>query len=642
MKRIDRRMFAVLALAIGIGLWQPAMAQQDDGEENATPASLMKMLEDALEELRTLEALVRALRAQVDEEGRKTLVPRIPTGLSRSTDTPVYSKEEGDSETDPGLAELLPDSDIRFPALSAALARDFSNSRVSLSDDAWIKSVSSDGANGFHVTYVIGEVEETVHFAAGDYGAGTSATGYYKEADGKRYWLWSYTGSIAGAQKNMGSTEFRYFDAMGTEQNVDGVSSRNYVTYGPRTDAGALPAGSAHYSGRMYADLYESDFPSNSDRTRVRGSLRLTVDFGAGSVTGDIRRWRILAPGQTWETLPATEYADISDGRIVDGQFTAAWTQVNPGAAAGEIFAGDLLGEFYGPNAEEVGGVLNGANDDQVIAGWFGGIRPTPSVPTGDLALTSTASHQDLVNSTTTDSDAAVTAIAGDGADGFDLTYTIGSDTHRVQLGADDFGGDPRWRTTYHETVGDRRFYLYDASRSFTANPEFSHFNVNGWTVTNVAADGSASDFHTGYVVYGAATDASSMPTGTANYAGRMYTARQPSDAAGSANRVRVRGDLTMSADFDAGTVGGSFDNLEFIPPGGSWQPATSTRTLFIENGSIAGNALAADVTFPNVFDGNMEGHFFGPGAAEVGGTIEGTALTDNAVVYGYFGGRKQ
>ena len=133
------------------------------------------------------------------------------------------------------------------------------------------------------------------------------------------------------------------------------------------------------------------------------------------------------------------------------------------------------------------------------------------------------------------------------------------------------------------------------------------------------------------------------MPSGTANYAGRMFAGRQPPDAPGVANRTLVRGDLMLSADFDQGTVGGSIDNLEFDPPGtGSWQPTTNTRTLSIENGSITGNALAADVVSANVFDGEMEGRFFGPDAAEVGGTIQGTALTDNAVVYGWFGGEKQ
>ena len=268
--------------------------------------------------------------------------------------------------------------------------------------------------------------------------------------------------------------------------------------------------------------------------------------------------------------------------------------------------------------------------------------RPS-MVPDGDLAVSSAGSHQDFANRVSALSNAAVTAVAGDGANGLDLTYTIGTETHRLHLGARDFGSDPDFPSGYHETVGNRKFYLFDSSRSFTANPEFSHFSVNGWVVSNVAADGRVSDFYRGRVVYGAATDPAAMPSGSATYTGRVFSDRQPSGRPGSRNRTRVRGDLTLNADFDRGTVGGSMDNLEFDPPGNeSWQPATNARSLSIENGTISGNALAADVVAANVFDGEMEGRFFGPDAAEVGGTFEGTALTDNAVVYGYFGGRKQ
>ena len=490
---------------------------------------------------------------------------------------------------------------------------------------------------------MIGDDERTVHFEAGDYGAETFSTGYYKEVDGRRYWLWSYTRSFDGPQKNAGSREFQYFDANGTTEHIDGdgTNTRNYVTYGMRTDAAALPSRRGHYSGRVYADIFGSDAPSTSDRTRVWGSLRLTIDFTDGSVDGDIRRWQVQEPGQSRVTLPLTAYADVSDGRIVDGQFTATWTQVAPGLDAEEIFTGGMLGEFYGPNAEEVGGVLNGTNDDEVIVGWFGGMRPTPSVPAGALDLLSVASHQDLVNSATTASNAAVTAIASDGTGGFNLTYSIGSDVHEVNLGADVLGANPAFNTAYVDTVGSQSFGLFDQSRSFTRNPEFSHFNVNGWSVANLDSADAVTDFYRGYVVYGAATDAAAMPSGTATYAGRMYAERQPPNAPGRATRGYLRGGLMLSANFDQGTVGGSVDNLQYRPEGGSWG-AAQAQSWTIENGSITGNTLSADVTAAGVFDGDMEGGFFGSGAAEVGGTIQGTGLSGNAVVYGYFGGKKQ
>ena len=566
--------------------------------------------------------------------GMPTLMPATGLTSSAATATPEYATSSGDT-----LAARLPTASNEFAPLSSLLTRDFNQPQsATIEDNAHIKTISSDGANGFSVTYVIGETEETVHFAASDYSAG----GYEKEADGKRYTLRSYTGSLDGAEKNRGSNEFRYFDANGVFARIDRVSRTNFVTYGLRTDADALPAGSAHYSGRVRGDIYGSDAPGGADRTRVWASFRLTVDFAAGSLDGDIRRFQMEEPGQSRVTLPLTVYADITDGEIANGQFTATWTQVVPDLDAGEIFSGDMLGEFYGPKAEEVGGVFNGTTDDEVFAGWFGGERPTPSVPPGDLVTSAAGSHQDLANLATTHSDGAVTAIAGDGADGFSLTYTIGSDTHEVELGADDFGGNPRFRRVYSERMGDRSFLLGDVVDRFPGSPEFDHFNVNTWAVTNWSGPTSASDFHTGFVVYGTPTDASAMPTGPASYEGRMIGGRQPHDTVGTSPRNRMRGDLTLNANFDAGTVGGRIDGLEFAPwLGGSWQPVTTTTHLSLD-GAISGNAFAGDVTASTLTGGEMEGHFFGPDAAEVGGTFQGTSTRDNAIVWGAFGGDKQ
>lgn len=270
-------------------------------------------------------------------------------------------------------------------------------------------------------------------------------------------------------------------------------------------------------------------------------------------------------------------------------------------------------------------------------------MRPTPSVPAGDLAVLSSGSHQDFSSSTATAATANVSAFAGDGADGFNVTYTIGTDTHKIQLGADDFGADTvAWRErNYLERSGNSAYSLFDESRSFFGNPEFSHFNVNGWAVVNYAGQNAVDDFHLGYAVYGSATEASAMPTGTANYAGRMFAQRQPPNRPGRGDRGALRGALNLSADFDRGTVGGSADNLQYLPPGGSWG-AAQAQSWTIGNGRIAGNALSAEFSAVGVYEGDMEGRFFGPNAEEVGGTIQGTGLSDNGVIWGYFGGTRQ
>ena len=71
-----RRLSAALALAVGIGLCQPAMAQQNGGEEGQTPNSeeetrpatleeMWRALQAALEKLRNIEDRIAELQAIV-------------------------------------------------------------------------------------------------------------------------------------------------------------------------------------------------------------------------------------------------------------------------------------------------------------------------------------------------------------------------------------------------------------------------------------------------------------------------------------------------------------------------------------------------------------------------------------------------
>ena len=64
--------------------------------------------------------------------------------------------------------------------------------------------------------------------------------------------------------------------------------------------------------------------------------------------------------------------------KIMDGQFTASLTGMDsaanaPMAVTVDGYKGDMLGEFYGLNAEEVGGVWNATREeeDRVIGGTF-------------------------------------------------------------------------------------------------------------------------------------------------------------------------------------------------------------------------------------------------------------------------------
>ena len=89
----------------------------------------------------------------------------------------------------------------------------------------------------------------------------------------------------------------------------------------------------------------------------------------------------MLAPGNS---------IAISNGMIDAGGFTADWAGSGPmNAMRNETvsgFAGTMVGEFYGPAAEEVGGVMrgqraaDGSSSGQILRGVFGASQPEPEV----------------------------------------------------------------------------------------------------------------------------------------------------------------------------------------------------------------------------------------------------------------------
>ena len=303
------------------------------------------------------------------------------TGLTPSMAAPVRAKDAGDT-----LANLLPNPTNRFAPLSSSLKLTLGGTpRSEFSDEVHVSAISSDGANGFRVTYVVDAEERTVHFRESDWESDFSGI-YSRELAGEGYEnarLWSQTDSFNGAEKDRGSTEFTYFDAIASsfykgEEDADHLT---YLTYGARTEA--MPAtGTATWLGRMRAKIWDRNWDrENPDTTDLYGDLNLTVDIEEGVLAGHIGRLRTWDSSQnTWLPLPDSTGFEIDNGEMVDGQFTADLTGVDTDPSAPLYrsmrgFEGDMLGEFYGPAAQEVGGVLNARRqvDGRVASGWFGG-----------------------------------------------------------------------------------------------------------------------------------------------------------------------------------------------------------------------------------------------------------------------------
>ena len=276
------------------------------------------------------------------------------------------------------LSNLLPDGDTAFAPLSAAIQRDYDNyESVQLGEGAaFVKSISSDGAQGFNVTYVIDGRDSVVNLTADDWSdqwgsyfvnkRGANSNYWFNE-----YWLWAHTGSFYDDpnDRTSGSSEFDYFDINGWTLSRWGDTFEGVSVYGARTRPENLPTGSATYEGRITSRIWEGDDPGYpSGQTRVQGALALNADFDNSRIDGliDGLETQPADNSTSYEAMAVGNTIDISNGVIADGRFNADWAGNDTDANSAledsiRDFAGTMMGEFYGPAAEEVGGVMGGS-----------------------------------------------------------------------------------------------------------------------------------------------------------------------------------------------------------------------------------------------------------------------------------------
>ena len=606
------------------------------------------------EELQALQDRIETLRQtwRATHPGKQIAAPgvAIPYGLVRSTEAPVHATDAGDT-----IASLLADPENRFPPLSTTNRSNWDPSpSYQRSDGAYVKTYATDGADGLLVTTVVDGEERTIHFQAEHWVPDDFGFGTFELHDEEGNWRETYR-AFDG---------FRYFE--GHRVRV-GEGWGHHITLGARTETVHLPDGEAAYEGRMRTYAYAADGDGTSARRDdLNGYFELEADFTTGRLDGRIDRLRLRERDEngnrlSWQNLPDTTYFAVEDGRIVDGQLVASLTGMDstPDAAPNRTvrgYEGGILGEFYGPRAEEVGGVLNAESElhGRVMSGWFGGHQAIvdPRIPPGASAPLDAALDWQLDTEAVTHMETAlVTMVEGDGAGGAHLSYRLDGADHTVHLAESDYGASPSFPTLYFKPAGNQGFFLWTYDRSsFIDVPEYEHFNINSFVVTTDAEEGgSLARLVRTPVVYG--TPTTELPAGSAEYSGRIYAEGTPttlSTTPGSSVRPRLRSsDLTLNADFTGGTLGGTVEDVEVRPAGASSYADAAGR--FTIDGTIAesasGPTLTADLTGSEdlaSYDLDMEGRFFGPGAAEVGGVVRGSNSADDTVVSGYFGGTKQ
>lgn len=238
-------------------------------------------------------------------------------------------------------------------------------------------SIKKNGAGGMDMT-VNGE---TVSFAATDVSDDPDIAPFGWQKDGDVYSdLYTYSGNKDGSDQHYLQV-WSYHTSKGEE------GTRSFAVVGVETPASVVKSrANATYKGVARAETGPAD--ASSERTEVRGDLTLAADFAKGSVSGAVGSLEGRESGdagRTWSALQAVPGRIVlGDAAISSNGFTGGAISLDAAATAAlgaDISGSTYSGRFYGPNAEQVGGVMNIAGTDDenkkiVGVGYFQGYTP--------------------------------------------------------------------------------------------------------------------------------------------------------------------------------------------------------------------------------------------------------------------------
>ena len=298
-------------------------------------------------------------------------------GLNMSDASPVFAKDETST-----LKAMLADPANVFPVLSTNLNRhrEPPPGRVELSTDIFVKSIRRDASGAYVIDYVIDGADQQVAIPLDNCPSGCRTT-----VNGRTFGFYADTGDdddMATTEDGLG--EFDYVAAAFAFYGPDDTQRRTRWVFGVRNEA--LPMGTATYHGRIYSETWLTTDSNSNWQQRISGTVRIVANFDMRALEGRIYRIRGSEPGDRARTVWPTSSFTLTNGRILNGQFTATLTGVDsdPNIPLDESvrgFIGHLLGEFYGPNAEEIGGVVSatrdvaGTADDRVLSGFIVGAK---------------------------------------------------------------------------------------------------------------------------------------------------------------------------------------------------------------------------------------------------------------------------
>jgi hypothetical protein len=193
-----------------------------------------------------------------------------------------------------------------------------------------------------------------------------STYGYdFNAADGTTFQLFHFGGSLEDLLTE--GTGFGTIVSVGGDLGPDGdtLYHRTFAAIGGETTDLALAnmTGSATYLGNGRIDLYPTDdfINSGASRNRLRGDVTMTANFDAGEISGVMNNLTLQVP-ESSERAAFDGQIDLNTGSFVTNTFSGTVTGDAALSDAGLALNEDgaYNGAFFGPDADEVHGVISG------------------------------------------------------------------------------------------------------------------------------------------------------------------------------------------------------------------------------------------------------------------------------------------
>jgi hypothetical protein len=412
------------------------------------------------------------------------------------------------------------------------------------------------------------------------------------------------------------------------------------------------------------------------------GDIAMTANFSTGGVTGTLSNMKAYSAGGVatpWNSV--TLSANISrsaGGAAFNGSTSTGNAPADAGMAGFSSAAtGTVVGGFFGPNVDEVGGTWslvepNATGGGKTAYGDFAAAcsscntSPTPapgvSITAPGLGLatfsggpfgTSFTSNPPTVGTQLPlgGSTAAITptSVADFSTGPISATYRGTVPVGGVNYPVFDLS-IPSLSLTAANLRGDgTEMTLPDGGKVSAATATMSYTLLGAWSY--IPASGNK--FYLGQVVTGYGTPTGGVPTsGSANYSGTggVIGAYAVPSGASAMELGIVTGDVSLNVNFASNTTTGSFTNMKAKATGsatatpwnnlslsGTLTRGTSAATL---DGPITTTSSTGTAGFSSAASGSFHGALYGPTAQEVGGTwrlTESTASGGKAA-FGTFG----